>query len=493
MHAQSVAWYAALVAAAALLYRRLLSPAWVAGLAALLYAVDDAHALPVTFLANRNALIAAFFGVLTIIAHDHGCRDRRRWGLYLAPALLALSLLSKEEGIGTCAYVAAYALFLDRRPVWRRAVTLLPYAAVVAVWRLTWSQLGYGVANVGFYVDPLHEPGRYLTAVVQRAPYLFLGQWATPPAELFIMENLVGVTLVRSLWWVGLGLATLLAFVLWPLLRRDATARFWGLGSLLALLPICTTFPADRMLLFPGLGAMALIAQFLTAVFSQAGASPTEPQRNDCPPRGGKLALPWRMAARGIAGLFVLFHVIVAPIALPIRVGLPTGPRFAAQFAMRAPLDAAIAQQDLVIVNAPSLLHAAYFPVERELRGEPVPRHMRYLGSGLEAMTIRRPDARTLTIRIDGGFIGWTFERLFRDERHPMAVSERVEVTGMTATVTALTPDGRPAEAAFRFNVPLEDRALRWLVWRDGEFQPFALPAIGETIELPRVRPGLFS
>jgi hypothetical protein len=63
----------------------------------------------------------------------------------------------------------------------------------------------------------------------------------------------------------------------------------------------------------------------------------------------------------------------------------------------------------------------------------------------------------------------------------------------MTATVTALTPDGRPAEAAFRFNVPLEDRALRWLVWRDGEFQPFALPAIGETIELPRVRPGLFS
>jgi hypothetical protein len=115
---------------------------------------------------------------------------------------------------------------------------------------------------------------------------------------------------------------------------------------------------------------------------------------------------------------------------------------------------------------------------------------VRYLGSGVAAMTVRRADARTLVIGIDGGYIGWSFERLFRDERHPMAVGERVVLTGMTAEVTALTADRRPAEAAFRFDVPLEDAALRWLWWHDGQFRAFTLPAVGETIEVPRARPG---
>src|SRR6185437_2277663 len=59
LHAESLALYAAIALAAAALYRRLLSPAWVAGLAAVLFAVDDAHALAVTWLANRNALFTA--------------------------------------------------------------------------------------------------------------------------------------------------------------------------------------------------------------------------------------------------------------------------------------------------------------------------------------------------------------------------------------------------------------------------------------------------
>ncbi len=50
MHAQSVLWYGVLAAAVAFLYRRFISVAWVAGLAALLYAIDDAHGTPVGFL-----------------------------------------------------------------------------------------------------------------------------------------------------------------------------------------------------------------------------------------------------------------------------------------------------------------------------------------------------------------------------------------------------------------------------------------------------------
>ena len=54
----------------------------------------------------------------------------------------------------------------------------------------------------------------------------------------------------------------------------------------------------------------------------------------------------------------------------------------------------------------------------------------------------------------------------------------------MIVEVTELTNDGRPAEASFEFAVPLEDSSLRWLKWKDGRFEPFVLPEIGETIEV---------
>jgi hypothetical protein len=72
MHAHSLLWLAALVAAAACFYRSVLGAGWVAGLAGLPYALDDAHALPTVYLANRNALIATLFGMLSLTALARG-------------------------------------------------------------------------------------------------------------------------------------------------------------------------------------------------------------------------------------------------------------------------------------------------------------------------------------------------------------------------------------------------------------------------------------
>jgi len=47
MHAHSLMWFGLLVVAVTLLYRRLMGLTLAAGLAALLYAVDDAHGMPV--------------------------------------------------------------------------------------------------------------------------------------------------------------------------------------------------------------------------------------------------------------------------------------------------------------------------------------------------------------------------------------------------------------------------------------------------------------
>ena len=55
----------------------------------------------------------------------------------------------------------------------------------------------------------------------------------------------------------------------------------------------------------------------------------------------------------------------------------------------------------------------------------------------------------------------------------------------MTVTINSLTADGRPAEAMFRFDVPLESPSLLWLCFRGDGFEPFIPSAVGQEAEIP--------
>lgn len=63
-----------------------------------------------------------------------------------------------------------------------------------------------------------------------------------------------------------------------------------------------------------------------------------------------------------------------------------------------------------------------------------------------------------------------------------MDLGDQVKVTGMTVTITALTADGRPAEATFAFDVPLESPSMEWLSFRGSAFEPFAPPVVGREV-----------
>jgi hypothetical protein len=469
MHLHSILWYGALVMVVAFFYRRFTVVPLVAGLAALLYAIDDAHGMPAGFLSNRNALMATFFGVLAIIAHDKWQRNNWHAGIVLGPLFLAASLLSAEAGISTCAYLAAYVVFIDRGKLQNRLAAMTGYVVVVIVWRLLWTHLGYGVENVGGYVDPLSEPLRFISAVKNHAPFLLLGQFALPPSEISIM---LPPWYWIPLWRIALIFLVLLAFVFAPLLRRDRTARFWALGMLLSILPICTTFPSDRLLTFVGIGAMGLVAQLLFVVFGK-----TEPRP--------KLLL-WRIPALALAGIFILIHLIIAPLALPVRAAYPMMPKkFTDKLMISGPLDSSVRNRDLVIVNPPVAFFFLVNTLVWESNNQPMPRHLRTLTSSLfRPVKVYRRDAKTLVVQPEYGYYALVFDALFRDRKHPFSVGDRVELTGMTVEIMELTGDGRPVKAAFTFAVPLEDPSLQWLQYKDGSFIPFTPPAIGKSVVL---------
>ncbi len=467
MHAHSLLWLGAAAAAAAVFYRRMMGPTRVAGVAALLFALDDARGATVGFLANRNVLVAATFGMSALIAHDRWRRGGSRRSAFLAPALLLAALFSKEEGIGTCAYLASYALFADPAGRWRGLLALGPAAAAVVGWAGLRASWGYGVRDLGLYIDPLTDPGRFLAALPARVPMLLLGQWGPFPAEVGVVLGPAGTAVA---WGLAAGFLALLAFAMAPLLRRDRTARFWGAGMVLATIPVAATLPMDRLLTFVGLGASGLLAQYWAFVFGGAEGRPA--------------GAAWRVTAKGLAWGLAVVHALIAPIALPIRAANPIGPRWVERrLYVAAPLGPDAGDRTLVVVNAPSPGHACYHIFRRELAGEAVPRFTRVLAPAIPSVTVRRLDERTLAVRPEGGYLRFALDRVFRSERRPLAVGETVRLTGMTAAVTALTADGRPAEATFRFDVPLESPTLLWLCFRGGRFEPFIPPAVGrETV-----------
>jgi hypothetical protein len=497
MHLHSLLWLAALVLAVAALYRRMLSPAWIAGLATLLYAIDDAHGYPAAWIANRNALIATTLGVLAIVCHDRWRREGWRPGPWMASFCLALALFAAEFGAATLAYLFAYAIFLEgrgegtvaagamrvrettdapsslhsgRSPVWsQRLLSLAPYAAIAIVWLLVHKLGGYGTAGSGFYVDPFRQPASFIWAVFERAPILLLGQWALPQADAYVQlrgaEALV-------LWVRSLGMILLLVLLLMPLVRRSVTARFWTLGMTLSLVPVCATAPSNRLLFFVGIGGMGLLAQFLGGLADKAEWRPR--------------LRPWRWMSWGMAALFVIVHLVLAPLFLPLTTLVPSilgEPSRAAAHSL--PDDEALREQDLVIVNCPDfLVFVAYLGPETMLRGLPTPRHVRTLSGWPVPIELARLDDRSLRARyLDGPFVG-PLGTLWRGPDEPMHAGQTVELSGMTVEVVEVTESGEPLEVIFRFALALEDPSLRWVHWRDGLYVPFVLPAIGETVTL---------
>jgi hypothetical protein len=464
MHAHSLCWLGAAVVVAAAFYQRIMGLTWVAAAAALLFAVDDARGATAGWLANRNVLIAATLGFSALICHDRARKDQSPTATFLAPLLLLAALLAKEEGLGTCAYLAAYALFVDRAGFWRGCLALLPYAVVVLAWRALRSSWGYGVWNMGVYVDPLTDPGQFAAAVVQRAPLLLLVQWTPIPGEVIV---LLRSFLAGLLWWVAVLFLGLLLFIMAPLLRRDELARFWAAGMLFAVIPVCATFPMDRLLTFVGLGAFGLLARYWAFVFGHPGDAPS--------------SRSWRIGALSMAWFFVIAHVVIAPIALPFRAANPMGPRWVEnRLYVHTQLGPEVRDQTLGIVNAPSAAHAGYLIFRRALSGQPVPRYTRVLAPAIPSVTVRRLDERTLAIRPARGYLDHLLDRVFRSERRALVIGEHVKLSGMTVEITDLTPDGRPAEAVFRFDEPLESPSLRWLCFRGNSFEPFMPPPIGQ-------------
>ena len=484
MHVHSVLLYGLVCLAVGLLFRSLLGRA--ALFASLLFAVDAAHGMTVGWLSNRHALYMTMFSVLSLLAH-HQARRRAdwtrpwgAWGTYgvLSVVFLALALFSSEGAVGLGGYFLAYALFLDPLARTRRdghpcafnptgalraIVTLLPQLAAVVVWRAIYTGLGHGTLGSWLYTDPLKEPAAFLYNFPVYYPLSLFGLFGTPDCALWL--GVPAAYRAPCLSFVIVYLA-LMAWGLYAVLRDRAGARFLALGCAIALIPTCSTLPADRNLMLASVGAVGLIGVALRWYWD--------------------LPLPRRryLPRRLFIAVCVLVHIVLSPLLLPgasyMVALMDRGFRHVNESAV--PADPGRGTR-YVVLNTPLDYLGASLPVFRAATGQAQPTRWWWLCAGPEPVEVERLDEHRIALRPRGGFLPRPFGQIFRwPEGYPMAVGDEVRLDGMAAQVIATRDDGRPIEVQFTFDRPLDSPDFQWVTWSQGEYIPTGLPPVGQTM-----------
>ena len=481
MHLHSLAWMAGLVVLVARLYSRVGgAPAWVAGLATLLFALFSGHGVPSVWIANRGALMAAVCGVACLLAHDRGRRGgsgsfKAKLG---APLLFAAALLCGESGVAVLAYLSAYALCLEpaRGPGPPGAepgpsakpepssrvqalLALWPYLLVTVAWRITYAALGYGAQGSAMYIDPLRAPFAFSLAALERGPLLVLGLLGGPPSQL------TGLSPRPEQLLASLLAALLVAFIVWllaPLLRASPSLRFWALGALGCCLPACATMPHDRLLTLAAVGSSMVVAEVLAAV--AAGACG----------RG--------LARLGAAWLGLLF--VIGPLTLVVD-GLSMRLIAAPSIAAGEGLPAAAAGRTLMVVNTPEPLSmCAQLPFYLAAHAMPEPARLRCMGASEGPVEVRRPNASTLLLSADPSYLRGPNSRLLVNGDFARFAGFSRQLDELRVEVLRVDGEGRPQIVGFYFDTPLESAERVWVVWTGRRFEPFELPAVGETVRL---------
>ena len=460
MHAENIAWLAGAVFFATLLYRRTMGVGTASAAAAFVLAVDHVHGVPVGWIANRNAVMAACLGTAAIVAYERSTRSPSFRTTLAGVSSLLLGLLSGELALGAWAFLLAHALVLDRRRPIERMKGLLPYAAMTVAWRAVYSLTGHGALGSSMYVDPMHEPLAFLRALPERLPLLLQAAFSLPPAEAGYYTT---STLARVGYWGAVLFAVSLVIAVGRFAVRSRVGLFFALGTALSLVSICTAVPHNRLLFFPSLGAMGLLAVLIDAYTRNDERLPTGLERK---------------ISQGVIGIAGGLHAFVSPILLPFAACTVALTHSVQDRAIPSAIATMtdVPHQDLVILSAPELYSAEYVRLVQRAHGKPEPEKLRVLGVGSVKAHARRLDAHTLAVSWDGGLVQEDALQLYRSSAHPMKPGDRVALDGLDIVVTEVTSDGRPAAATLRFAERLDSPKLRWVVWENDHYVPFTPP-----------------
>ena len=478
-HFHSVLWFLALVAIACTLFRSTLNRG-AAAVASLIFAVDDAHVMPLAWVANRNAVIATCLGALTLFFHmrarNASSRSKNATWYLLALLSLCAGLGASEAAVAMGAYLVAYEVALRDDPLWHRARALLPYAAIAVIYVLIASAHGAGVHGSGAYIDPRADLAGWLGVLPRRLAMLVACATTNAPIGLSMI-----IADARP-WFIGVGGLGLIATAV-VLKHAHGTSdqserralRFWLLGAGLALIPVASTFPSARLLTPASLGIAGMFGQAIAHMFSL-----------------GKK----RSQLEALRPKYVLVvAAILAFFQLP-GAALMSGLHYQRLFSIseranassqRMALSQTQARQALaVVVVSADPVTGFYWSAQRYFSGKPWPRKRATLSAAPLTHVISRTAVNTLEMEVRGGqMFSALSEHLLRGTQYTVKPGQTFHNGELTTTILK-TDAGLPTRVHHTFLHDLDSEAYVFYAWNGHTYGVIDLPAIGQSLRLER-------
>lgn len=501
-HVHSLGWLAAALLAAHGALRRATTPV-IAGVALLVYAVDETFGWTTAWVANRCAMVAAAFsfGALAVhlrraAAHERG-EPRGAREAWIEGGLWGLAFAAGEYALCGVAYVIAYAL-VGRRGAWSvRARALVPAGVTFVGFAITSVVIGAGVHGATSYVDPVGHPLEFVVACFDRVPRMLGEIWLCLPGEsdrlwfryegtivVRAMTAFAGVDGPEGVVRAHAGFVLLVMVIAgvpsWWLARRMLTAEerravaWMALGSLGALVPLAAILPSTRALALAALGPAVFVGSVGVAAGRLLRAR-------------GPGALAWaRTGVLGvIAGALLVQHVIVdAGWARAQIAGIASTGRSYQRFVAGPGMEGVdLEGKHVVVIGSPGLVTGLHSLWITHLLGRPMPATWHVLQIGERRLLVRRVDAQTLEVSTVGGIMHeQPQETLFRPPPQALHAGDEMDAGVFRARVVGEGKRGGVTAVRFVFERELEDPTLVFLAGGPEGLGAFVIPAIGKAV-----------
>jgi len=505
-HLHSAAWLVATLVTAHLALRRATSST-IAGLALLVYAIDETFGWTLAWIANRCSMVAATFAFAALAVHQRRVEDHAKRWWWIELGLWLLAFAAGEYALCGLAYVLAFTLVGRRDPWRRRARALLPAGVAFVAFVCLYLAIEAGVSGATSYVDPLAHPLEFIVACTDRIPRMLGEIGLALPGEsdrlliryegsaiLTAMMAMAGIDseaqlVVAHARMVVVALVVVLVPA-WLLARRhlSATERravAWTmLGSLGALVPLSAILPSTRALALAALGPAMLVSSLAVASVRAWRARP-----HTISPRLRATLLTL------LAGALLLQHTIVDAFWARIQIAgiRSTGRSYARFHENAATRELDLAGKHVVVIAAPGLVTGLHGLWMMHLLGRPMPATWHVLAMGERRLLVRRFDERTLEVStLARAMHDQPQETLFRPPSAALRTGDEIDLRLFRARIVHERENQGIDAVHFTFDRPPEDPSLVFLVAGPEGLEPFGWPALGRSVVLaPPTLPGL--
>ena len=444
MHLHSLLWYLALLLMLSKVYRQLFNEndsthnhaQYGAMLALLFFVLDSTHGFTLAWLANRNAIMAAFFSLWALSGFMRFYYEARpeikARHLLFSTVAVACAFLSGEIGICSGVLLAAYSVCYRKEPWLKRLIHLLPALAVFLIWLWVYQHYGYGASgNKAYYADMIAEPWFYLQNLFERFPLAYSMLFNVLPMHFFPMSNAVLIVFGYAIF-IGLGVYC------W--LRKSRLLWMSFFICTVAIIPVASAEMQERNLLFNTLFSALILSDVLRQCFQRIT------QRS------------WR-----VLGVFlIVFHLLLSGVLLmPMSYAPALLGKSAMHHARQIHAGNDKVNEEIIISIGLSLFDAVYVAPIRLQQKLMLPKQFLHVAS-CQQYSIEALSERQYRIQCDAGFIADS-ERLLRDVNdQPIAVGDDFTVQDLNINIIALNASGVPNVIVLTVAAGVMHRLIRW-------------------------------